>query len=113
MIEKRFRTCFMLIILLLVWGCALTSARTDRSEALLAKDYTTMSDKELQTYYNQLSDQIAQVQRAAAGARKGTGASRYPRQEGVSSDTPKQTVAEDLRDRWNEVRTELSRRGMR
>jgi hypothetical protein len=113
MIEKRFRTCFLLIILLLVCGCALTGSRTDRSAELLAQDYASMSDKELQTYYKQLSDQLAQVQRAPAGSRGSTGTVTAPVQSGVSKDAPRQTVAEDLRDRWNEVRAELTRRGLR
>jgi hypothetical protein len=113
MTKIRLQAWCGLVLLLLVWGCALTGARTDRSAELLAQDYASMSDKELQTYYKQLSDQIAHVQRSTGGAKGSTGTATQPVPSGASQEAPRQTVAEDLRDRWNEVRAELSRRGLR
>jgi hypothetical protein len=114
MTERRStRWWFGLFILLLVWGCASTGARTDRSAELLAKSYATMSDAELQTYYFQLNDQIARVERSATGTRVGAGVGSYPVRAGVSGEVPRQTVADELRDRRNLVRTEMSRRGLR
>lgn len=100
------------ILLLLVWGCASTGARADRSAELLAKDYASMSNAELQTYYYQLNDQLARVERAAAGTRTGVADGSYSVRGGVSGDVSGPTVANELRDRRNEVRTELSRRGL-
>jgi len=68
MTGKRLRVWFGIITLLLVWSCAWTGARPGHSVELLAQNYASMSDKELQTYYSQLSDPIARVQRAAAGS---------------------------------------------
>lgn len=114
MTERRStRWWFGLIILLLVWGCASTGARTDRSPELLAKSYAAMSDAELQTYYYQLNDQIAKVERSATGSRGGAGGGSYPVRAEVSGKASGQTVADQLRDRRNEVRTEMSRRGLR
>jgi hypothetical protein len=100
------------ILLLLVWGCASTGARADRSAELLAKTYASMSNAELQTYYYQLNDQLARVERAAAGARMGVAGGSAPDRGGESGEVSQPTVADQLRDRRNEVRTELSRRGL-
>jgi hypothetical protein len=114
MTERRSTSWwFGLILLLLVWGCASSGARTDRSPELLAQSYATMSDEELQTYYYQLNDQIAKVERSTTGTRAGVGDGSYPVRAEVSGEVSRQTVADELRDRRNEVRTELSRRGLR
>lgn len=105
MATTRLRGWLGLIALLLLCSCALTGTRRDVSAELLAKDYVSMSDKELQTYHYQLSDQIAKLQRASRS--KGTAASAEER-----SDPSVQTETDQLRERWNRVRSELRSRGV-
>jgi len=105
MAKNRLLGWLGLIALLLFCSCSLTGTRRDVSEQLLARDYVSMSDQELQTYYYQLSDQIAKEQRAAR-TRGGTAAAQERRDSSVLTDT------DQLRDRWNLVRTELRMRGV-
>lgn len=114
MTNERSRTLAGLILLfLLVFLAACASTTGARSEALLHQDYHTLSDEELQTYYLQLNDQIARVERQARDTRVGVGIGSSPLHVGVSTGVTEHTVAEDLRERRNEVRQELSRRGLR
>lgn len=97
------------ILLLLTASCAGTSART---QELLEKQYQTMNDQELIAYYYQLNDQIAREERASTGTSVGLGVGRGPIGVGVSQGVSRGRIAEDLRDRRNQVRTELTRRGL-
>ncbi|NIQ92909.1 MAG: hypothetical protein GWO11_00885 [Desulfuromonadales bacterium] len=111
MLQGRALSVLGLIVLLLFCGCAPTTAQ--RTEELLLKDYKTMSDAELETYYFRLNDQIARVERRSRDTRVGIGVGSAPVRLGVSTGVRAPQVAEDLRERRNEVRTELSRRGLR
>lgn len=102
---NRLHGWLALIALLLLCSCALLGPRRDVSAELLAKDYVSMSDQELQTYHHQLSDQIAKMQRAARAKGDATAA------EG-RRDPSVVTETDQLRDRWNLVRTELRTRGV-
>lgn len=95
---------------LLIAGCAGTSARTGE---LLKQDYQTMADQELLTYYFRLNDQIARVERESRGTSVGLGVGTGPVRVGVSQGVSRGTIADDLRERRNQVRAELSRRGLR
>jgi hypothetical protein len=75
-----------------------------------------MSNDNLQLYFYQLEDQIfAEESKSTSGSVSlGLGRSSYGRRGGVgvSTGTTKQHVATDLRDRRNEVRLELTKRGI-
>ncbi|MEJ2033879.1 MAG: hypothetical protein P8Y63_12770 [Deltaproteobacteria bacterium] len=86
---------------LLTAGCG--GGLAQRSAGLLALDYQTMSNAELQDYYRQLSDQLAREARASRA------------EKGIGFDTDRYGQAEDgsaaaLRQRWNMVRGELRER---
>lgn len=107
------RTAIALLIsflLLLTAACVGTGART---RDLLARDHQTMNDQELIAYYYQINDQIAREERSSTGTSVGLGVGRGPIGVGISQGVSRGTVAEELRDRRNEVRTELTRRGLR
>lgn len=95
---------------LLLLACAGTGRHT---EELLQKDYRAMANPELLTYYYQLNDQIARVERQATGTSVGLGVGSGPVRVGVSQGIGRGVIAEDLRDRRNEVRSELTVRGVR
>ena len=97
------------VALLLLAGCAGVGART---QDLIAQDYHAMNDVEIQTYFYQLNDQIAREERAARGTSVGVGVGTGPVSVGVSQGVTRGRIADDLRDRRNEVRAELSRRGL-
>lgn len=99
-----------LALLVTTAGCAGTTAR--QTGELLAQDYRTMSDQELQTYFYRLNDQIARVERQARGTSVGVGLGTGPVRVGASQGVTRGTIAEDLRERRNEVRGEMSRRGL-
>ncbi|MEW6429741.1 MAG: hypothetical protein AB1568_17100 [Thermodesulfobacteriota bacterium] len=82
----------------LLGGC---STIDRRAADLLAADYHTMNDAELRGYYQKLNDQLG---RESNAARRTTGLIRQQGKE--------ETIA-GLRQRWNEVREELGRRGKR
>jgi hypothetical protein len=103
------RMAVAVLAFLLLAGCAGVGART---QDLLAKDYHAMNDMEIQTYFHQLNDQIAREERAARGTSVGVGVGTGPVSVGVSQGVTRGRIAEDLRDRRNEVRAELSRRGL-
>jgi len=98
------------ICVLFLLGCAGTGRQT---EELLQKDYRAMSNPELQTYYYQLNDQIARVERQATGTSVGFGVGNGPVRVGVNQGISRSVIADDLRERRNEVRGELTTRGMR
>ena len=100
----------LLCLALLVAGCAGTSART---EELLAKDYRTMGDQELLTYYYQLNDQIARAERATRGTTFGVGIGTGNVGVGATQGIGRPVIAGELRERRNEVRAELTVRGLR
>jgi hypothetical protein len=104
------RMALAVMAFLLLAGCAGVGART---QDLLARDYHAMSDVELQTYFYQLNDQIAGEERAARGTSVGVGVGSGPVSVGVSQGVMRGRIAEDLRERRNEVRAELTRRGLR
>ncbi len=110
MTARRALPWLALATLLFVAGCA---SKTARSEELLAKDHKTLSDADLESYYFQLNDEIARVERSSSGTRVGIGIGSYPVHVGVSSGVPGRSTADELRDRRNEVREELKRRGLR
>lgn len=83
-------------LVLLLAGCAGIGTRT---KDLLAQDYHSMNDTEIQTYFYQLNDQLGREERAAREASRRSG-----------EEVARGEVPEDLRDRRNEVRAELSRR---
>lgn len=100
----------LLLLALLCCGCATTSQRTNE---LLAIPYLSLADGELQSYYRQLNDQIATVERSRrGGTRVGIGIGSSPVQVGVSQEVGGLPVAEELRERRNLVRGELDRRGL-
>lgn len=98
------------VLLLSMIGCTGTGART---EELLSQDYTIMADQELQTYYYRLNDQIARVERQSRGTTLGVGIGTGPVRVGASQGVSRGTIADDLRERRNQVRTELTTRGLR
>lgn len=102
MTARRSISCLALILLLLAWGCATTGAR---SNELLARDYSAMPNQELQTYYLQLNDQIARVERQNSGG-PSAGAGR------PGDMTAAGTTIDSLRDRRNAVRAEMAKRGL-
>ena len=104
------RTALAVLAFMLLAGCAGVGART---QDLLAKDYHSMNDMEIQTYFYQLNDQIAREERAAGGTSVGVGVGTGPVSVGVSQGVMRGRIAGDLRDRRNEVRAELARRGLR
>lgn len=109
MLTYRFWT--LLLLALLLTGCAATS---QRSNELLAVSYTTLPNPELQSYYRQLNDQIASEERSQRGGTSiGIGIFSSPVAVGASQQLGSGvTIAEDLRERRNQVRQELDRRGL-
>ncbi len=109
--QKYVGLCILMALLLLaLGGCASTAQRT---QELLDKNHVAMSDDELLQYNFQLNDQIAREERDARGTSVGVGLGRGPVGVGVSTGVTTRPLAGDLRDRRNEVRAELSRRGLR
>ena len=90
-------------------ACAGTGART---QDLLQRDYRGMNDEELLTYYYQVNDQIAREERGATGSSVGVGVGGGPFRVGVGTGLTRVPIAEELRERRNEVRAELHRRGL-
>lgn len=101
----------LLLLALLLGGCAATS---QRSNELLTVNYLSLPDSDLQSYYRQLNDQIASEERSRRGGTSiGIGIFNSPVAVGVSQQVGSGvTVAEDLRARRNQVRSEIDRRGL-
>lgn len=101
----------LLLLVLLVSGCA---ASSQRSNELLTVNYLSLADSDLQSYYRQLNDQIAAEERSRRGGTSiGIGIFNSPVAVGVSQHVGSGvTVAEDLRARRNQVRSEIDRRGL-
>ena len=89
----------ILLVGMLLGGCV--SATNREAQDLLQKNYQTMSDGQLQTYYRKLNDTLAHLERDRRQASVGV-------TPGVS--TPPDTQA--LWDRANQVREELVCRGV-
>jgi hypothetical protein len=106
----RMVTAALLLLALVLAGCAPHARRTAE---LLEQNYQEMTDEQLLHYYYQLNDQIARVERAQRGTSIGVGYGRAPVSVGVGTGVSRGVVAEDLRDRRNEVRTELALRDLR
>lgn len=99
---KRWGTGAVILLLLALFGCATTGATT---RALLARNYASMSNTQLQTYFRHLNDQIAREERAASGggfSYGGTTAKRAPLPPRVRA----------LQSRRNRVWQELRKRGL-
>ena len=108
---------FLTLLVIFVLAVVLTScAGSSRTAELLATDFMTMSNDDLQLYYYQLEDQIVADERKTTGSSVSVGVGRgsYGRRGGVgmSTGSSTQAVATDLRDRRNEVRLELTKRGV-
>lgn len=101
----------LLLLGLLLGGCAATS---QRSNELLTVHYLGLPDSDLQSHYRQLNDQIAAEERSRRGGTSiGIGIFNSPVAVGVSQHLGAgPTLAEDLRERRNQVRSELDRRGL-
>lgn len=106
----RIATAAALLIALVLSGCASHARRTAE---LLEQDYKAMTDEQLLHYYYQLNDQIARVERGQSGTSVGVGYGRAPVAIGVGTGVSRGIIAEDLRDRRTEVRTELVLRDLR
>lgn len=101
----------LLLLAALLGGCATSSQRTNE---LLTVNYLSLPDSDLQSYYRQLNDQIATEERGRRGGTSiGIGIFNSPVAVGVSQHVGNGvTVAEDLRARRNQVRSEIDRRGL-
>lgn len=101
----------LLLLTALLCACAATS---QRSNELLAISYATLPNPELQSYYRQLNDQIAsEERRQRSGTSLGIGLFSSPVAVGASQQLGGGvTIAEELRERRNQVRQELDRRGL-
>ncbi len=100
----------LLLLVLLSVGCASGGRRT---QELLERDLTTMSDDELLHYYYELSDQIAAVEGRGTGTSIGIGGGSGGFGIGVGTAIGGRTIAEDLRERRTRVLVELNEKGIR
>ncbi len=118
----RFGTLLLTLFLMSLFlaplaGCA---GKVSRTEELLAKEYLTLSNNDLLLHYYQLEDQIVADERNETGSsvRLGLGTgffgsgSHFGGGVGVSTGVGSQPVAKKLRDRRNDVRLELHKRGV-
>lgn len=118
MLLKMTRTILLMLCLSIFLGACANHATQTRD--LLTVDYPTLSDDQLTLHYYALEDQIERVERSAVSPRinLGFGLSRYGLSSGtsggvgVSSGVGKKTTADDLRERRNEVKLELLKRGI-
>jgi hypothetical protein len=108
--HARIAITATLLVALFFAGCAPHARRTAE---LLEQDHKEMTDEQLLHYYYQLNDQIARVERSQRGTSVGVGYGRSPVAIGVGTGVTRGVVAEDLRERRTEVRTELTLRGLR
>lgn len=108
---------FVMLSLGLVSGCANHKAKT---KELLAQDYHQLADGQLTLYYYQLEDQIDVVEQRRTGSSVsfGLGRGSYGHHSGssggigVSTGVSKKNVATELRNRRNEVKLEMKKRGI-
>ncbi len=110
----------LLFLLLIGWlsGCADHSAR---SKELLAQNYQTLADDDLTLYYYELEDQINVVERGQNNSSLsfGLGIGSYSSGRGSSGGVGVTThgnqsgTASNLRDRRNEVKLEMKKRGLK
>lgn len=106
----------VLLAALIFTGTVMGCAGTSKTAELMATEYMAMSNDDLQLYYYQLEDQIVADERVTTGSSVsfGVGRGSYGRAGGVgmSTGSATQAVATDLRNRRNEVRLELQKRGI-
>jgi hypothetical protein len=99
----------LMVLALFISGCA------GRQKELLAQDYLHMSDKDLLTYYYQLSEEIdrclSESNRTSVGLGTGFGLGWLGIGLGVSKGIPT-CNADELRQRRIAVRIELQHRGV-
>ena len=100
----------ILLVGILLWGCA--SAANRQAQDLLLKNYQTMSDVELQSYYRQLNDTLAHLERERRQTSVGLGMASGSVGVGVTQGVSTPPDTQDLWDRANQVREELVRRGV-
>ena len=105
------------LLVIFIFSVVLMScAGNAKTKELLAKDYMAMVNDDLQLYYYQLEDQIFAEESKSSGGTVSLGMGRgsYGRHGGVgvSTGSTTQHVATDLRDRRNQVKLELSKRGI-
>jgi len=99
-----------LIVLALLLGACASGA----SRSLLKEDYVAMTDQELLVYYDQLNEALAKEEGGPSGfglglgLGVGSGSFSVGASQGMYVDDP--TV--ELRNRRNQVRLELARRGL-
>jgi len=112
------RALLILFSLTLVIACADHSART---EQLLATDFTSLTNDQLSLYYYDLEDQIELVERRSSHPRinLGLGLGRYGNHTGTSAGVGVSTStfnhngpATNLRNRRNQVKLEMQKRGI-
>ncbi len=115
---KAFITIlFVVLSLVLSSGCAGNKATTTE---LLAQDFRQLSDDDLTLYYYRIEDQIEVVERQRTGSSisLGIGRGSYSHRGGsrggigVTTGGSTQRVATDLRERRNQVKLEMKRRGI-
>lgn len=95
------KLCFCCLLLFNILAFAACAAEMGRqTESLLQRDHQVMDDQQLQGYYRRLGDQLMRETRAR-------------REGGLLSRSGEERRLEGLRHRWNEVRLELDRRGLR
>ncbi len=102
MILKRMGKGAAILLILAFLGCATTGKAT---HALLARDDTTMTNAQLQTYFRQLNDQIANEEREASGGGFRLGSAK-------PENAPLPPRVKVLQTRRNRVWAELRKRGL-
>ncbi len=117
----RFGTLLLTLFLMSLFLAPLAGcAGKSKTQELLAKEYLPLSNDDLLLHYYQLEDQIVAEERNSGGSSVslglGTGLfgsrSHFGGGVGVSTGVGTQTTATELRDRRNEVRLELQKRGV-
>ena len=115
-LARNIKYYFVFLTLILCAMLQVSCAGNSKTAELLAAEYMSMSNDDLQLYYYQLEDQIVADERVTSGSSVsfGVGRGSYGRAGGVgmSTGSATQAVATDLRDRRNQVRLELSKRGI-
>jgi len=115
--SKIIAGLWILLLSVFLYACANHSAKTN---VLLTLDYRNLSDDQLILHYYDLEDQIERVERSTLSPRinLGLGLSRYGFNSGtsggvgISSGVGSNHTADDLRQRRNEVKLEMQKRGI-